>query len=117
MLSSDMANCTYEPEANSLSKNIATAIKANPNFRTNEELFKETADPEEYFKKLGKNFETSHPEVYKLGVLKRSKLKFMNGKFEEAMKALQDGFNILSIRKRYDPNFMKWFMAEEMLKK
>ena len=41
----------------------------------------------------------------------------MNGKFEEAMTALQDGFNIMSIRKRYDPNFMKWFMAEEMLKK
>ena len=35
MLSSDMANCTYEPEANSLSKNIDTAIRANPNFRTN----------------------------------------------------------------------------------
>lgn len=44
MFSSDLANCTYEPEANSLSKHIDAALKANPNLRNNDEsegLFKE----------------------------------------------------------------------------
>ena len=33
------------------------------------------------------------------------------------MNALQEGFNIISIKKRFDPNFMKRFIAEELLKK
>jgi hypothetical protein len=32
------------------------------------------------------------------------------------MNALYDGFNLDSIRKRFDPNFMKRFMAESLLK-
>lgn len=33
------------------------------------------------------------------------------------MNVLFDGFNIDSIKKRYDPNYMKRFMAEMLLKK
>lgn len=33
------------------------------------------------------------------------------------MNVLYDGFNIDSIKKRYDPNYMKHFMAEMLLKK
>jgi hypothetical protein len=33
------------------------------------------------------------------------------------MNCLSEGFNIESIRKRFDPNFMKRFMAEMLLKK
>jgi len=33
------------------------------------------------------------------------------------MNQLCDGFNIDSIKKRYDPNYMKRFMAELLLKK
>jgi hypothetical protein len=50
--------------------------------------------------------------VYKAGVVKRAKLKFMQGKFEEAMNALCEGFNIESLKKRYDSNYMKRFFAE-----
>jgi hypothetical protein len=49
-------------------------LKANPNLRK-EGVFDE-ADPEAYIKKLGANFEKSHPEVYKAGVLKRAQLMY-----------------------------------------
>lgn len=115
MTNSEIANCTFEPEAGSLSKNIEQVLQANPNLR--KEGYTNEPDPEAYFSKLGKNFESSHPEVYKLGVLKRAKLKYSQGKYEEAMNILCDGFNIDSIKKRFDPNFMKRFMAEALLKK
>lgn len=54
--------------------------------------------------------------MYKAGILKRAKLKFSSGLYEEARLILCDGFNIDSIKKRYDPNFMKRFMAEALLK-
>jgi hypothetical protein len=97
-----------------MSKYLELTLRANPNLRR--EGFTDEPDPEAYFKKLGKNFETSHPEVYKAGVLKRAKLKFREGKFEDAMNTLYDGFNIDSIKKRYDPHYMRRFMAEQLLK-
>lgn len=115
MTNSELQNCTFEPEAGSMSKHLEAALQANPNLR--KEGFTDEPDPEAYFQKLGKNFETSHPEVYKLGILKRAKLKYMQGKYEDAMNILCDGFNIESIKKRYDPNYMKRFMAEVLLKK
>ena len=33
------------------------------------------------------------------------------------MNVLYDGFNIESIKRRFDPNFMKRFFADAMLKK
>jgi hypothetical protein len=75
MLGSEIDNCTFEPEAGSMSKNLGAALQANPNLRR--EGFLEEPDPEAYFTKLGKNFESSHPEVYKAGVLKRARLKYM----------------------------------------
>lgn len=74
MLNSELENCTFEPEAGSMSKYIDAALKVNPNLER-EGLLNEP-DPEAYFNKLGKNFEQSHPEVYKAGVLKRAKLKY-----------------------------------------
>jgi hypothetical protein len=115
MMNSELDNCTFEPEAGSLSKNIEVTLQANPNLR--KEGYTDEPDPEAYFSKLGKNFESSHPEVYKLGILKRAKLKYSQGKYEDAINILYDGFNIDSIKKRYDPNFMKRFMAEALLKK
>ena len=74
MLGSELENCTFEPEAGSMSKYIDSALQANPNLAR--EGFLSEPDPEADFNKLGKNFEASHPEVYKAGVLKRSKLKY-----------------------------------------
>lgn len=114
MSRTDQENCTFEPEAGSMSKNIELTLRTNPNLRR--EGFLDEPDPEAYFKKLGKNFESSHPEVYKAGVLKRAKLKYLQGKYEDAMNALYDGFNIDSIKKRFDPHYMRRFMAEQLLK-
>lgn len=105
MLNSELENCTFEPEAGSMNKNIPLVLSANPNLQ--KEGFVEEPDPEAYFSKLGTNFETSHPEVYKLGVLRRARLKYSQGKYEEAMNILYDGFNVDSIKRRFDPNFLK----------
>ena len=115
MLGSELENCTFEPEAGSMSKYIDAALQANPNLAR--EGFLSEPDPEAYFNKLGKNFETSHPEVYKAGVLKRSKLKYSQGKYEEAMNGLCEGFNIESLKMHYNPKDMKKFFGELMKKK
>ena len=114
MLSSEQENCTFEPEAGSMSKTIDLALRANPNLR--KDGFLGEPDPEAYIKKLGQNFEKSHPEVYKAGVLKRALLMFKEGKFEDALKRLYDGFNVESIKRRYDPYYMRRFMADAMMK-
>jgi hypothetical protein len=41
--------------------------------------------------------------VYKAGVLKRAQFMFREGKFDDALKRLYEGFNVESIRKRYEP--------------
>jgi len=114
MMHSEQENSTFEPEAGSMSKTIDIALRANPNLRK-DGLFDEP-DPEAYVKKLGNNFEKSHPEVYKVGVLKRAKLMYKEGKYDDALKRLYDGFNVESIKKRYDPHYMQRFMAEALLK-
>lgn len=74
LLDSELDNCTFEPEAGTMSKNINDMLKANPNLG-NSEVIKDP-EPDAFFIKLGKNFEKSHPEVYKAGVLKRARLKY-----------------------------------------
>lgn len=69
-----------------MSKNLETTLQVNFNLRNNG--YDKEPDPDAYFTKMGKNFETSHPEVYKAGVIKRAKLKYKEGKYEEAMNAL-----------------------------
>jgi|LauGreDrversion4_2_1035121.scaffolds.fasta_scaffold39707_5 hypothetical protein len=41
---------------------------------------------------------------------------YKDGKFEDALKRLYDGFNVESIKKRFDPDYMKRFFAEALLK-
>lgn len=90
-----------------MSKNMNDTLRANPNLG-NSEIVKEP-EPDAFFLKLGKNFERSHPEVYKAGVLKRARLKYTQGKYEESMNTLAEGFNIASIRRYFDPVYReKW---------
>lgn len=115
MTNNEMENCTFEPEAGSMSLTIDLALKANPNLR--KDGFLGEPDPEAFVKKLGQNFEKSHPEVYKAGVLKRAVLMYKDGKYDDALKRLYDGFNVDSIRKRFDPKYMKRLIADQYLKK
>jgi hypothetical protein len=114
MLNSERINCTFEPEAGSMSRTVDIALKTHPNLR--KEGFLDEPDPEVYVQKLGKNFEKSHPEVYKAGVLKRALLLYREGKYDESLKRLYDGFNVESIKKRFDPYYMRRFLAEALLK-
>ena len=101
MLNSEKENCHFEPEAGSMSRTIDLALKANPNLR--KDGFLSEPDPMAFVQKLGSNFDKSHPEVYKAGVLKRAQFMFREGKFDDALKRLYEGFNVESIRKRYEP--------------
>jgi hypothetical protein len=103
MLRTEQENCTFEPEAGSLNPHLELALKVMPNLK--KEGYTDEPDPEKYFKNLGTNFAKSHPEVYKSGVLKRARLKFMNGKYEEAMNTLFTGFNVESLKKKMDLNY------------
>jgi hypothetical protein len=114
MLNSEKENCVFEPEAGSMSLTIGKTLRENPNLR--KEGFFDEADSEEFVKKLGQNFEKSNPEVYKIGVLKRAKLMAKEGKFDNALKRLYEGFNVESIKKHYDPKYMQRFFAEQLLK-
>ena len=114
MLSSEQENCTFEPEAGSMSRTIDIALRANPNMKRDDILAE--PDTQQYMEKLGKNFHKAHPEVYKAGVLKRAHLMYREGRFEDALKRLYEGFNVESIKKRFDPFYMRRFMAEALLK-
>ncbi len=115
MLNSEKENCLFEPEAGSMSRTIDLALKANPGLR--KDGFLSEPDPMAFVQKLGSNFDKSHPEVYKAGMLKRAQFMFREGKFDDALKRLQEGFNIESIRKRYEPQEMKKLIVQNLFKK
>lgn len=105
----------FEPEAGSMSRTIDLALKANPNLR--KDGFLSEPDPMAFVQKLGSNFDKSHPEVYKAGMLKRAQFMFREGKFDDALKRLYEGFNVESIRKRYEPQEMKKLIVQNLFKK
>jgi hypothetical protein len=47
MTNSELANCTFEPEAGSMSKHLDAALRANPNLK--KEGYIDEPDPEAYF--------------------------------------------------------------------
>ena len=55
--------------------------------------------------------------MYKAGVLKRAQFMFREGKFADALKRLYDGFNVESIRKRFEPQEMKKMIVANLFKK
>jgi hypothetical protein len=71
MTNSEIENCTFEPSAGGLSK--YEGIKGA--------LSQETTDHQIYVDSMGLNFQKRHPEVFKLGVLKKAKLKLREGKY------------------------------------
>ena len=67
----EIENCTFEPEAGTMSQSLHHTLRVHPNL--NREEFTNEPDPEAYFTKLGTNFEKSHPEVFKAGIIRRAK--------------------------------------------
>lgn len=103
-----MINCTFEPKAAALMYNIDPSIK-QPEFY---KLMANPSVPNSYAEKLGENFKKSHPEVYKAGKLKKAQLEYNQGDFKKAMSVLSEGFNIYSLRRFYEPGFIKREKAE-----
>jgi len=91
------------------------ALKAVPNLR--KDGFLAEPDPMAFVQKLGSNFDKAHPEVYKAGVLKRAQFMFREGKFDDSLKRLYEGFNVESIRKRFETQKMKELIVSSFLKK
>lgn len=48
-----------------------------------------------------------HPEVYKLGVLKKAKLFYRNGEYKKAMDTLGTAFKFIDLRRGFEPNFVE----------
>ena len=92
---SEVENCKFEPELGAL----------NPNAKKESE----EVVPGEFFNKLGVNFATRNPRIYKQGVLKKAKLYFKNGKIEESYKELFHGFNVPRVLANFrEKEFKAW---------
>lgn len=63
------------------------------------------SDHKTYVEKHGPNLQKSHPEVYKAGKLKKAKHLLKDGDYAKALTTLGEGFNILSLRRKFDPHF------------
>jgi len=99
MTNSETMNCTFEPLTGSLNPHNKFARK-RMDAAAYDNLVKEpTAD--QFVEKLGDNFKKLHPEVFKLGVLKRAEAKYKAGEFDKSMNILETGFNIVSLKKRF----------------
>lgn len=75
------------------------------------------SDHTSYIAKLGKNFDKSHPEVYKAGKLKKAKMEAKSGNYEKALIILGEGFNIDSLNRRFNANYLKQKLVLETMAK
>lgn len=97
MTNDEINNCRFEPNAGRMSSYYNLKI---------------TDDRDEYswknfMVKHGKNLENSHPEIYKRGILKRATREYNEGDFNTAYNTLAEGFNIVAIQNKFDPEWKK----------
>lgn len=86
----------------------------NPEIR---KIIDTEADHTSYIKKLGTNFDKSHPEVYKAGKLKKARMEAKSGNYEKALIILGEGFNIDSLNRRFNPNYLRQKLVQETMAK
>ena len=97
MTNDEIENCRFEPNAGRINDHY------NP---------KVGDDGEEYTYKNfmtrhGTNLERSHPEIFKRGILKRATREYNLGEFDKAYNTLMKGFNIESLKNKFDPQWYK----------
>ena len=68
--------------------------------------------PNTYAEKHVDNFKKSHPEIFKAGKLKKAQLEYKQGDYKKSMTVLSEGFNIYSMRRRFEPGFIQKEKAE-----
>ena len=101
MTQAEQLNCTFEPQTASLRHNNTRTTPMEVQKMINTESNADT-----FYEKLGKNLSKLHPEVIKTGKLKRAKQFVIHGDYEKALNCLGEGFNITSLKKRFDPSFL-----------
>ena len=107
MTNDEIENCRFEPNAGRINDHY------NP---------KVADDGEEYTYKNfmarhGTNLEKSHPEIYKRGILKRATREYNLGEFDKSYNTLMKGFNIESLKNKFDPQWYKKQLAKAFLRK
>jgi len=114
MTQADQRNCTFEPYTASLKP----AIHYNGNKVLGiDKIMNEEVTHNSYKDKLGENFKSGHPEVFKAGKLKKARLYQRQGNFEKATNTLAEGFNIDSLQRRFNPKYIKQLMVKAMMEK
>lgn len=78
----EVKNCTFEPDTGSMNP---VKSKYQP---------KEQSKPGQFFDNMGLNFSNSDPRIFKQGLIKQSQRYMRDGKWDDSMKILYDGFSI-----------------------
>lgn len=112
MTNDDQLNCRFEPKVGSLDPDF---WKLHP--LPLPEKLKMTCETEAAFReKHGDNLKTSHPEVYKKGILKKATREFNAGEFNKSKNTLMIGFKLRSLRQNHEPNFVDKQMKRDAQK-
>jgi hypothetical protein len=110
MMTGDQLNCTFEPATGGLSYHSKRNADLN-------KIYETETDEKTFMNKLGDDLRKLHPEVLKIGKMKRAKLFYKNGEYAKAESTISEGFNIISLKKRFDPNYMKQLLVKKTMEK
>jgi hypothetical protein len=94
---SEAEHCTFEPKINKNENDMRILSK--------EDIINKRISNKAWVGKMGENFSTRFPLKYKEGVLKKVNNMFMDGKFSEVLKILEEAFELDPIRAHFDPKF------------
>ena len=95
MQQSEIENCTFEP---------ATGALDSKSKKQQAEV-----EPGAFFEKLGDDFMTSNPKIYKTGILKKSQLHLRQGNMEKALLTMYEGFNVNLLNKHvFERDYIAW---------
>ena len=90
----DAEHCTFEPK---LSKTAYQLEK--------DALIESRLNNDKWVNEMGKNFTTVRGTIYKEGILKKAKVLFSEGKYDDTIKLLEKAFD-LNVFKAYKPKFL-----------
>ena len=90
----DAEHCTFEPK---LSKTAYQLEK--------DALIESRLNNDKWVNEMGKNFTTVRGTIYKEGILKKAKVLFSEGKYDDTIKLLEKAFD-LDVFKAYKPKFL-----------
>lgn len=63
--------------------------------------------PGKFHEDMGENFEKSDPAIFKAGKLKKAKILLKQGKIDDCLSTLIQGFNLLKVFQHFKPDMYK----------